>query len=480
MTVMHFGKLYIDGAWVDPVSPTVIKIVNPTTERAFASVSLGGVQDVDHAVQAAARASVTFSRTSKQERMDLFARIVQTFERREDEIMAGITMELGAPKTLKDQTRGVVGAFQNATDLLKQYPFETRLGDAILRREPIGVCGLITAWNYPVQMLALKTASALAAGCTVVAKPSEYTPISAIRFAEVLHDAGVPPGVFNLVIGDGATVGNAICSHPDVAMVSFTGSTRSGIAVAQAAAPTVKRVCQELGGKSANIILPDADLAAAARWNVARGFFNSTQSCHAPSRILVHQDQQDALLRLLKAETGQLCVGDPNDPDTTTGPVVNKIQFDRVQRYIHGAIAEGATLVCGGPGRPPGLTQGYFVQPTIFAHVTPSMTIAREEVFGPVLVVMAYATEDEAVEIANGTAYGLGGYVFSSDADRARAICERIQAGRVFYNGDPGNMTAPMGGYKQSGNGRELGVFGLEEFLEVKAVFGFPATPAHA
>jgi aldehyde dehydrogenase (NAD+) len=322
-------------------------------------------------------------------------------------------------------------------------------------------------------MLALKCASAFAAGCTVVAKPSEFTPIGAIRLAEVLHEAGVPPGVFNLVIGDGATVGAAICSHPDIAMVSFTGSTRSGIAVAQAAAPTVKRVCQELGGKSANVILPDADLSAAARWQVARFFFNSSQSCHAPSRVLVQVEQKERLLELLAQETAKLRVGDPTDPATTMGPVANKAQFERVQRYIQSAVDEGATLVCGGPGRPQGLEKGYFVRPTIFADVKPDMTIAREEIFGPVLSVLSYSTVDEAVEIANGTTYGLGGYVFATDPEQGRKVCNQLQAGRVFYNGDPGNMSAPMGGYKQSGNGRELGVMGLEEFLETKAVFGF-------
>ena len=477
--MQHFGKFYIGGAWVEPVNATVMEVVNPATELPFATVSLGSAEDVDRAVQAARKAFPSFSKWSAQDRIDLFDRIVRTFESREAEIMAGITQELGAPCSLKDQTRGTVAAFRDAASLLREYRFDTRIGDTILRREPIGVCGLITAWNYPVQMLALKLASAFAAGCTVVAKPSEYTPIGAIRFAEVLHEAGVPPGAFNLVIGDGPHVGSAICRHPDVAMVSFTGSTRAGILVAEAAAPTVKRVCQELGGKSANVILPDADLSAAARWNVARGFFNTSQSCHAPTRILVQKDQQEALVALLAEETAKLRVGDPNDPSTTTGPVVNKAQFERVQSYIRSGIEQGARLVCGGPGRPQGIDRGYFVQPTIFCDVSPQMRIAQEEIFGPVLAVIPYSTEEEAVEIANGTPYGLGAYVFTSDAARARTVCEKLQAGRVFYNGHPGNMTAPMGGYKQSGNGRELGVFGLEEFLETKAIFGF-AEPAAA
>jgi aldehyde dehydrogenase (NAD+) len=394
------------------------------------------------------------------------------FKSREDDLMAAITQELGSPCRNRMQAQGSVGIFQDAISLLKEYSFETPMRSAVIRREPIGVCGLITPWNWPVQAVVVKLASALAAGCTIVLKPSEFTPVSVLLLAEILQEAGVPPGVFNLVNGDGPTVGNAMCRHPDVDMISFTGSTRAGVLVAEAAAATVKRVCQELGGKSANVVLRDADLAAAARWNVERGFFNSSQSCHAPSRILVHKDQQQALLALLAEEVARLRVGDPHDPATTMGPVVNSSQFERIQKYIRSALDEGARLVCGGPGRPAGLSRGYYVQPTIFADVTPAMTIAREEIFGPVFAVMPYATEEEAIAIANGTAYGLGGYVFSGDVEKGRRVCERLRAGRVFLNGDPGDMYAPMGGYRQSGNGRELGVFGLEEYLEVKAMFG--------
>ncbi|MDO9437238.1 aldehyde dehydrogenase family protein [Hydrogenophaga sp.] len=469
----HYGKFYIGGEWVDPVQSRTVELINPATEETFATAALGSEDDVDRAVTAAKKALPGFSATSKQERIALFERIVEVVEARQEQIMAGITRELGAPCSMKEQVRGTMTVFRTAIALLKDYSFETRLGNAILRREPIGVVGLITAWNWPVQSLAIKLASALGAGNTVVLKPSEFTPSSAIHLAEALHEAGVPPGVFNLVNGDGPTVGNAICRHPGIAMVSMTGSTKSGILVAEAAAKTVKRVCQELGGKSANLILPDADLAGAARSSVARGFANTSQSCHAPTRILVHKDQKDAFVKLLAEETGKLRVGDPMDPATTMGPVVNKSQFERVQRYIESAIGEGATLVCGGPGRPHGMTQGYFVQPTIFSDVTPDMTIAREEIFGPVLAVLTYADEDEAVALANGTPFGLGAYVFSGDNKKGRAVCERLQAGRVFYNGDPGDLSAPMGGYKQSGNGREVGVFGLEEYCEVKAIFGF-------
>ena len=347
-----------------------------------------------------------------------------------------------------------------------------------MRREAIGVCGLITAWNWPLQLLATKLSMALAAGCTSVLKPSEFTPVSAIMFTEVLHDAGVPKGVFNLVLGDGPTVGNAIAKHPDIDVVSFTGSTRAGVLVAEAAAPSVKRVCQELGGKSANIILPDADLKAAAAWNVARAFANSGQSCHAPTRIVVQEQQFEELLDLLRNEVAKVRVGDPQDPATTMGPVINKAQFDRIQRYIQTGIDDGARIVCGGPGRPDGLKRGYYIKPTVFADVKPGMTIAQEEIFGPVLVVLTYSTEDEAVEIANGTIYGLGGYVFSKNVQHGRAIGSRIRAGRVFLNGAPSNTAAPMGGYKRSGNGREMGVFGLEEFLEVKAMIGFELVAA--
>jgi aldehyde dehydrogenase (NAD+) len=469
----HYGKFYIGGEWVEPARPRTVELVNPATELPFATASMGSEEDVDRAVEAARKALPAFSATRKEERIALFERIVDVVEARQEQIMAGITAELGAPTSMKEQVRGTMTVFRTAIALLKSYSFESRLGNAILRREPIGVVGLITAWNWPVQSLAIKLASALGAGNTVVLKPSEFTPSSAIHLAEVLHEAGVPPGVFNLVNGEGPIVGAAICRHPGISRVSMTGSTRSGILVAEAAAKTVKRVCQELGGKSANVVLPDADLAAAARGSVARGFANSSQSCHAPTRILVQADQKDAFVKLLAEETAKIRVGDPTDPATTMGPVVNKSQFEKIQRYITAAMEEGAQLVCGGPGRPAGLDRGYYVRPTIFAGVTPEMTIAREEIFGPVLSVMTYSDVDEAVEIANGTPFGLGAYVFAGDRERGLSVCQRLQAGRVFYNGDPGDLSAPMGGYKQSGNGREVGVFGLEEYCEVKAIFGF-------
>ena len=410
--------------------------------------------------------------------MELLGNIVESMLKREPDLMDAVTEEMGAPSSLKGQTGTAVQAFRQAIVTLRDYSFEHMLGDNVVRREPIGVCGLISAWNWPLQLLCQKLASAFAAGCTVVAKPSEFTPLSAVVLAEALDSAGVPPGVFNLVNGDGPTVGEAISRHPGIDMVSFTGSTRAGVMVAQAAAGTVKRVCQELGGKSANIILPDADLAAAARFNVSRGFSNTGQSCHSPTRVLVSERQVDTLIDLIRKEAGQVRVGDPLDAATTMGPVVNGAQFKRVQQFIERGIEEGAVVVTGGPGRPEGITRGFFIRPTVFSSVKPDMTIAQEEIFGPVLSVISYRDVDEAVEIANGTRYGLGGYIFSSNRELARGVAERMQAGRIFLNGAPSNNVAPMGGYKQSGNGREMGVFGLEEYLEVKAMLGFAGVPS--
>jgi aldehyde dehydrogenase (NAD+) len=473
----HYGKFYIDGDWVEPITSRTFELINPATEAPFATISLGGAEDVDRAVKAARAAFPAFSRTSKAQRIALFDRIIEAFLARESELMAAATEQMGAPRSSAVVTRSALDAFKQAIVTLQGYEFEMRMSDHIVRREPIGVCGLITAWNHPVQILCTKLSAALAAGCTVVVKPSEFTPVSAIQLAEVLHAAGVPKGVFNLVMGDGPNVGHAIASHRDIDMVSITGSTRAGIQVAEAAAPTVKRVSQELGGKSANIIVPDADLQAAARWNITRGCFNSGQSCHSPTRILVHESQVGEFVEILAAEARKLTVGDPQDPATVMGPVVNKAQFERVQNYIHRGIEEGARLVCGGPGRPAGLERGYFVQPTVFADVKPDMAIAQEEIFGPVLAVIAYRSEEEAVEIANATPYGLGGYLFTSDLEKGRSIGAQMRAGRISLNGAPSSPAAPMGGYKQSGNGREMGVFGLEEYLEVKAMFGF-AEPA--
>jgi len=471
----HYGHFYIDGSWVEPRDARRHEIINPATERPFASVSLGSVADVDRAVRAARAAFEEFGATSKAERLALLDRIIQVYASRQAELAATLTEEMGSPVKATVQATGPLEQFRQARRTLAEYDFERPLGATLVRREAIGVCGLITPWNWPVQSPCTKLAYALAAGCTIILKPSEHSPVSVILLTEILHEAGVPNGVFNLVNGDGAGVGASISAHPDIDLVSFTGSTRAGILVAAAAAPTVKRVAQELGGKSANIILPDADLAAAARWSIGRGFFNSGQSCHAPSRILVHRDQLRQAAELLVEEAQRLKVGDPKDPATDLGPVVNKAQFERIQRYIQAGMDEGARLAVGGLGRPEGLDVGYFVRPTVFVDVAPEMTIAREEIFGPVLSVTPYATEEEAIRIANASSYGLGGYVFAGSRDKGLAVARQIRAGRIAINGAAAESAAPMGGYKQSGNGREMGVFGLEEYLETKAIFGAAA-----
>jgi aldehyde dehydrogenase (NAD+) len=449
--------------------------VNPATEESFAVASLGSAEDVDRAVKAARGAFPAFASQSRTDRITLLESIIAAITAREADIMAALTEEMGAPVSLKAHTRSALAGLMQAVETLKGYHFETRWGRSIVRREPIGVAGLITPWNWPIQLLCNKLSSAFAAGCPVVVKPSEYTPMSAVILAEAMHDAGVSKGVFNLVIGDGPTVGHAISSHRDIDIVSFTGSTRAGILVAEAAATSVKRVAQELGGKSANIVLPDADLKAAAEFNVTRGFSNTGQSCHSPTRLLVHRDNVEETLAYAKDAVAKIRVGDPRDDSTTMGPVVNRAQFERIQRYIQIGLDEGARLVCGGPGRPDGFDRGYYVRPTIFADVTPNMTIAREEIFGPVMSVLSYTSEKEAMEIANDSAYGLGAYLFGRDQDKALNLARQFQAGRVFYNGAAPDTAAPMGGYKMSGNGREMGVFGMEEYLETKAMIGFPA-----
>jgi len=468
-------KFYIDGAWVDPVTPHLFDVINPATEEVAGQISLGSSADVDHAVVAARRAFCSYSQTSRDERLALLQRIIEGFEARSDELARTMTAEMGSPITFSNevQTVNALTHFKEMISVLKSYEFERFMGGTLIRREPIGVCGLITPWNWPLNQVTSKLAPAIAAGCTAVLKPSEIAPLSAILFAEILHDAGVPKGVFNLVNGDGPTVGEAISNHPDIDMVSFTGSTRAGILVAKGAATTVKRVVQELGGKSANIVLPDADLEKAITAGVLRCFTNTGQSCQAPTRMLVHRSQRDTAVALAKKAADQVRVGDPLDPKTTMGPLVSKAQFDKVQGLIERGIQQGANLVCGGTGRPGGFNRGYFVRPTVFADVTTDMAIAKEEIFGPVLSMMTYDSEDEAVAIANNTTYGLAGYVQGRDIDRVRRVAERIRAGRIYLNGAAVDRSVPFGGYKQSGNGREHGVFGFEEYLEVKAVLGY-------
>jgi aldehyde dehydrogenase (NAD+) len=467
-------KFYIDGAWVDPVEPRSVDVVNPATEAPIARVSLGGAADVDRAVGAARRAFERFSRTSREERLSLLERIIACYEPRIDALGELISAEMGAPRWLArgPQARAGLGHLASYVKILKEFQFEEPRGNGVIVREPIGVCGFITPWNWPVNQIMCKVAPALAAGCTMVLKPSELTPLSAILVAEILDEAGVPPGVFNLVNGDGSGVGAALSAHPGVDMISFTGSTRAGALVAKAAADTVKRVTQELGGKSPNIILPDADLERAVAHGVTALLRNSGQSCNAPSRMLVHESQHDAALAIAKAAMEATKVGDPSDPETKLGPVANRSQYEKIQGLIQKGIDEGATLVCGGLGKPEGLATGYYVRPTLFGGVTNDMTIAREEIFGPVLSVIPYADEEEAIRLANDTDYGLSAYVQSGDRAHAVAVGARLRAGQVHINGTPASYEFPFGGYKRSGNGREWGVEGLLELLETKAMMG--------
>lgn len=472
--MQHYLHHYIDGTWVAPSSPNQREMVAPATEEVFATVVNGGtVEDVDRAVKAARSAFSAFSQTTREERIELIDRIIDAYKKRQDDFSETIANEVGIPVAASAQVTGPVEHMEVARDLLRNYDFESRIGDTIVRREPVGVCALISPWNWPVQTFVIKLIYAIAAGCTSVAKASDASPLSAILLAEVLEEAGVPAGVFNLVLGRGSVVGEAMARHPDVDLVSFTGSTAAGTKVGKAAAETVKRVCLELGGKSANVVLRDADLEAAARWNVGRCFFNTGQSCHAPSRILVHEDQVEEIAPFLIAAAESYVLGDPFDASTTMGPVVNRSQFDSIQSFIRSGISEGARVLTGGHGRPEGVERGLFVKPTVFADVDPEMTIAREEIFGPVIAVIGYRSESEALEIANNSIYGLGGYVFAGDRAKGYEFASGLRAGRVTFNGAPTNSLTPMGGYKQSGVGRSMGVFGLEEYLEIKSIYGF-------
>ena len=475
--MVHRTQFYIDGAWVDPVTPKSRSVINPATELPMYDIALGSAADVDKAVVAARRAFATFSQTSRDERVALLTRIVEVYKSRMKDLGAAISDEMGAPLPFaeKFQVGAGLGHIVATLDILKTYDFEEPIGSAMVVREAVGVVGMITPWNWPLNQIACKVAPALAAGCTMVLKPSEFTPSSALIFAEILHEAGVPKGVFNLINGLGPEVGAAMSSHPGIDMISFTGSTRAGIDVAQRAAPTVKRVSQELGGKSPNIILEDADMQKAVTGGVAHVFMNSGQSCNAPTRMLVPQSKMNEAIAIAKGVAEGTKAGDPRAADTKIGPVVSSIQWDKIQALINKGIAEGATLVSGGPGRPEGVEKGYYVRPTVFANVTNDMTIAREEIFGPVISIMGFKDEEEAVKIANDTPYGLAGYVSAGSLEHARKVARQIRAGNINLNGVPNERTAPFGGYKQSGNGREWGKFGLDEYLEVKAIAGFVA-----
>jgi aldehyde dehydrogenase (NAD+) len=468
-------QFYIDGKWVSPVEAHDFEIVNPATEEPIAMISLGSAADVDKAVTAAKRAFESYSESAVEERLALLRRIIEFYKARSEELAVTISQEMGCPVSLSRaaQAPAGLGHLLEIVKVLEQFRFEELKGSTLMRKEPVGVCGLITPWNWPMNQIVAKVAPAVAAGCTVVLKPSEMAPLSAHLFAQILDEAGLPPGVFNLVNGDGPTVGAAIASHPDVAMVSFTGSTRAGVAVALAAAPTVKRVTQELGGKSAHIILEDADLDGAVKEGAQSCFRNTGQSCNAPTRMLVPRAKMAQAILAARKTAEATKVGDPLADGTHVGPLASKAQFEKVQRLIKQGIEEGATLIVGGPGRPEGISKGYFVKPTVFADVRNDMTIAREEIFGPVLCMIAYENEDDAVRIANDTPYGLSGFVSSGDIEHARRIAKRIRSGNVHINNARVDFAGCFGGYKQSGNGREWGEAGLEEFLELKAIFGY-------
>jgi aldehyde dehydrogenase (NAD+) len=466
---------YIDGKWVNPARAQDFEIINPANEEPIATISLGSAADVDRAVAAAKRAFESYSESSVEERLAFLQRIIEVYKARSEEMAQTISQEMGAPISLSRaaQAPAGLGHLMEIVKVLEAFKFEELMGSTLMRKEPIGVCGLITPWNWPMNQIVAKVAPALAAGCTVVLKPSEMAPLSAYLFAQILDEAGLPPGVFNLVNGDGPTVGAAISSHPDVAMVSFTGSTRAGINVAMAAAPSVKRVTQELGGKSAHIILDDADLESAVKEGVQSCFRNTGQSCNAPTRMLVPRSRMAQAVMAAKRVAEATKVGDPFTEGTSIGPLASKAQFEKVQRLVNQGIAEGAKLVAGGPGRPEGINKGFFVKPTVFADVANDMTIAHEEIFGPVLCMIAFEDEEDAVRIANDTPYGLSGFVTSGDIEHARRVAKRIRSGNVHINNARVDFAGCFGGYKQSGNGREWGEAGLEEFLELKAIFGY-------
>jgi aldehyde dehydrogenase (NAD+) len=471
----HHLQFYINGQWVDPVTAKTLEVINPATEQAYTKISVGSAADVDRAVAAARAAFPSFSATDKATRLRLLKRILAIYNERAEDIAQAVSDEMGAPLAWARDAQTWAGRVHLEATIaaLESYEFEHQRGTTRVVKEAIGVVALITPWNWPLNQIVCKVAPAIAAGCTMVLKPSEIAPISGILFSEIMHAAGTPPGVYNMVNGDGPSVGQVMAGHPGVDMVSFTGSTRAGIIVAKTAADTVKRVAQELGGKSPNIILADAELEPAVRKGVEACFNNAGQSCDAPTRMLVHRSQHDAALAIAKAAAETQKVGDPRAPDTVLGPVISETQFNKIQRLIETGIKEGATLVTGGTGRPAGLERGYYVRPTVFGNVTRDMTIAREEIFGPVLAILPYDDEEQAIEIANDTVYGLAAYVQSKDLSHARAVARRMRAGQVNVNYPDWDTFAPFGGYKQSGNGREYADWAIHDFVEVKGVIGY-------
>ena len=471
----EYTRFYINGQWVEPVSTDRCEVINPATEGVCAQIALGGEEDVNRAVAAARAAFQGYGQSSREYRIELLQAVLEAYQARYQDIAEAISEEMGAPSSLAVTAQAGVGVghLQQALTVLENFEFGEDRGPHRVFKEPIGVCAMITPWNWPMNQITCKVGPALAVGCTMVLKPSEVAPLSGYLFTEVMEAAGVPAGIYNMVNGDGPGVGTLLARHPGVDMVSFTGSTRAGTLVAQNAAPTVKRVTQELGGKSPNIILQDADLEAAVTRGVLHMYQNTGQSCNAPSRMLVPRDKLAAAEAIATRVSESVVVGDPSDESTTMGPVVSEIQFDKVQGLIEQGLAEGARLVCGGPGRPEGLDKGYFIKPTVFSDANNEMAIARQEIFGPVLTMIPYDSEDEAIEIANDTDYGLAAYVQGEDLEHVRQVASRLRAGTVQLNGISPGMDLPFGGYKQSGNGREWGPHGFTDYLEIKAVSGY-------
>jgi aldehyde dehydrogenase (NAD+) len=469
----EYLKFYIDGQWVDPAERKTVETINPATEEVSGRIALGSAADVDKAVKAARKAFATWSRTTREQRLEVLQRILEEYQARVKDLAAAITAEMGAPASLANgfQVGLGLGHLTTAIEVLKSFHFEEQRGATMIVKEPIGVCGMITPWNWPINQVTVKVFPALATGCTMVLKPSQESHFSAVILAEIFHAAGVPAGVFNLIQGKGSVVGAAMSSHPGIDLVSFTGSTEAGVEIAKSAAASVKRVCQELGGKSPNIILDDATLADNVRKGVAGMMINSGQTCSATSRMLVPKARMQEAIAAAREAASQVTVGDPSS-NVAMGPVVSKAQFVSIQDYIQKGIDEGATLVAGGTGRPQGLVKGFYVKPTVFANVTNNMVIAREEIFGPVLAILGYDNIEQAIQIANDTEFGLAGNVAGADLEKARAVARQIRAGWVSIN-DGFDFHAAFGGYKKSGNGREWGEFGFHEYLEVKSMLGY-------
>ena len=467
-----FDKIYIGGAWVPSEGTGTIEVFNAATEEVMGSIPKGAAADVDRAVAAARKAFETWSQTSPKERAEYLRAIQAGITARQEELAQIIAGEVGMPLGLASSIQVGLPALVTGSmaKIIDEYAFEETIGNSLVVKEPVGVVGCITPWNYPLHQIIAKVAAALAAGCTIVLKPSEVAPINAFILAEIIHEAKLPAGVFNLVSGDGPTVGEAIAKHPDIDMVSFTGSTRAGKRVSELAAQTVKRVALELGGKSASVVLDDADLAKAVRATVNNCYLNSGQTCSAWTRLLVPKEKHDEAVAVAKEVAEKFTVGDPLGGKAKLGPLASAAQRDRVRAYIRKGIEEGATLVTGGPEAPEGLDKGYYVRPTVFANVRNDMTIAREEIFGPVLCIIPYENEEDAIRIANDSDYGLAGGVFSADAERAKRVARRMRTGQVDINGGRFNPLAPFGGFKQSGHGREFGRHGLEEFFEIKSM----------